>query len=532
MIHNWPAQGYRHIGWMHQIVIVFTCLLFLSGCGSQPIPSTALVILLTETPPATLTPVSPTATRTPVPVTSTATRPPTLPPTPTIPPGYVEYETQAGDTVNVLAGRFGVSPEEILCANAPCLGAGTRTGSELLPAGVGLLIPDRVQNADGVILSPNHRFLPDSEFIFSSEAVDFDMVAYLEETEGFLKGHRQYLMVNGWNSGADVVQMIARENTINPRLLLALLEYQCGCVLNNPGPLETIEPFLKATSVQYLRQDLWGQLDWAANRLSTGYYGWRAGTLTEFVLKDGTVVRPSPALNAGTVAVQYFFAYLYDLEGWQQVLDAKDGFPARFEEMFGDPWAREVDIFSPDTAQPEFILPFEKGVTWSYTGGPHPSFDGNGPFASLDFAPEQAVAGCWETDAWVLAVADGVVVRIDSGLVMLDLDGDGLEQTGWNVMYLHIEAHDRVTLGDVLKTGDRIGHPSCEGGVATGTHVHITRKFNGEWIPADSPLPFNLAGWVAHNGEQAYLGTLTRGDEVIVACTCSWEKGWITVGDE
>jgi LasA protease len=389
----------------------------------------------------------------------------------------------------------------------------------------------------GVVISPGNGILPDSEFIFSAEAVDFDIVAYLDSTEGFLKTHRQYLMVNGWNSGAEVVQMVARENSLNPRLLLALLEYQCACVLENPGSFVQIEPFLKATSAQYLRKDLWGQLDWAAYRLSIGYYGWRTGNLTEFTLKDGTVVRPAPELNAGTVAVQYFFAYLYDLEDWQEVLDLKNGFPALFEEMFGGSWGREVVIFPEGAVQPEFILPFEQGTTWSFTGGPHPSFDGNGPLASLDFAPALAEPGCWQTNDWVLAVADGVVVRVDPGLVMLDLAGggniaDGLEQTGWNVMYLHIEARDRVQLGTVLKAGDRIGHPSCEGGVATGTHVHIARKYNGEWIPADSPLPFNFAGWVAHNGDQPYLGMLTRGDEVVVACTCSWEKGWIVVHDE
>ena len=38
-----------------------------------------------------------------------------------------------------------------------------------------------------------------------------------------------------------------------------------------------------------------------------------------------------------------------------------------------------------------------------------------------------------------------------------------------------------------------------EGGHVTGTHVHIARKYNGEWIPADG-LAFNLEGWVAHDG--------------------------------
>jgi hypothetical protein len=47
--------------------------------------------------------------------------------------------------------------------------------------------------------------------------------------------------------------------------------------------------------------------------------------------------------------------------------------------------------------------------------------------------------------------------------------------------------------------------------------VHIARKYNGEWIPAASYLPFNLSGWVPVEGSRAYEGTLVRGDEVRIA---------------
>jgi hypothetical protein len=57
--------------------------------------------------------------------------------------------------------------------------------------------------------------------------------------------------------------------------------------------------------------------------------------------------------------------------------------------------------------------------------------------------------------------------------------------------------------------------------LATGTHVHVARKYNGEWIAADGPMPFELSGWIAHAGEAAYKGTLTRaGDTTVQACTC------------
>ncbi len=113
---------------------------------------------------------------------------------------------------------------------------------------------------------------------------------------------------------------------------------------------------------------------------------------------------------------------------------------------------------------------------------------------------------------------------------MLDLDGDGDERTGWVVFYLHIATEDRVQVGTKLKAGDPVGHPSCEGGHATGTHVHIARKYNGEWLPAEGTLAFNLEGWVAQNGDEPYLGTLKRNTQVITACTCSDQRSHIASG--
>jgi murein DD-endopeptidase MepM/ murein hydrolase activator NlpD len=111
-------------------------------------------------------------------------------------------------------------------------------------------------------------------------------------------------------------------------------------------------------------------------------------------------------------------------------------------------------------------------------------------------------------------MAPGLIVRSGKGYIIQDLDGDGLEQTGWVLLYLHL-VDIKVKVGDWVETSDLLGHPSCEGGVATGTHLHIARKYNGEWIPADGPLPFVLSGWEAHAGADAYIGTLTRGDLTI-----------------
>ncbi len=110
-----------------------------------------------------------------------------------------------------------------------------------------------------------------------------------------------------------------------------------------------------------------------------------------------------------------------------------------------------------------------------------------------------------------------MITRAANGEVIQDLDGDGYEQTGWVILYMHIETRDRVVPGTYLFTGDRVGHPSCEGGIANGTHVHLARRYNGEWIAADGNLPFNLSGWISSGTGTEYDGYLTRGSQQVEA---------------
>ena len=65
-----------------------------------------------------------------------------------------------------------------------------------------------------------------------------------------------------------------------------------------------------------------------------------------------------------------------------------------------------------------------------------------------------------------------------------------------------------------------------------GTHIHIARKYNGEWVLADGPLALNFDGWIAHEGTQPYQGTLTRYADTVTACECSDSASFITAEEE
>ena len=116
-----------------------------------------------------------------------------------------------------------------------------------------------------------------------------------------------------------------------------------------------------------------------------------------------------------------------------------------------------------------------------------------------------------------MAVADGWIIRTGDGVVMQDLDGDGIEQTGWAVFYMHIESRDRVEPKTYVYAGDQIGHPSCEGWHVKWHTRAYRRKYNGEWISADGILPFQLEGWVSSGDGIEYDGWLTKGSQVVEA---------------
>lgn len=475
---------------------------------------TAFFVMPTDspTPPPTSTPTPDPGLNSPTPLFESPTPLATLPPTSTpisadTPP--LLYYAQPGDTLASLANRFGVHPFEI---DSP----------ETIPE-EGLIDPDQMLIIPIRLLqtTSDQKIIPDSEVVYSPSAIDFDAVTFLEVVEGYLSTYREYRSATGMTDGSEIVQMVAWEQSVNPRLLVSLLEYNSHWVFDRPGSFsEQLYP-MRYINTDY--QSLYSQLSWAANEINKGYYGWRQGTLTELVFRDGTTLRLAPTLNAGTVGLMYYFSQIVSPEEWEDIIDPQFGFLAQHTAIFGDAWARAGTVeplIPPDFSQPPLILPFLVGQTWAYTGGPHGAWSVDGAQAALDFAPGSLKHGCAPSQLWAVAAAPGVIARLDEGILILDLDGDGYEQTGWNLFYLHLDTLDSLEEGDWVDKGDLLGNPSCKGGRTTGTHIHIARKYNGEWVLASGPVAFDLSGWQTHAGDEPYEGTLTLDGQEIEACSC------------
>ncbi|MGD2058552.1 MAG: hypothetical protein PVI04_07440 [Anaerolineales bacterium] len=429
---------------------------------------------------------------------------PTRAPTPEGP--YFEYVTRPGDTLTGLSGRFGYGPGE-LQVDPPT------PPQVYLPSGQSLYIPNRLAE-----LSPAQLLLPDSELVYSPTASDFDTAAYVRQAGGYLNDHVETIEDDLLLSGAEIVQKVASELSVNPRLLLAIIDARSGWLFDHPaGAAQNRFPIGFRIPG---REGLYEELRIAATQLNVAYYGWRAGDFTTIDFEDGPVLRLHPTLNGGSVAIMHLFTYFSNWEHWAEVLYGPESFSFRYHNLFGDAWGRAQaagPLLPADLVQPDLELPFLPGTDWSLTAGPHNAWNAGTPLGAIDLAPILVEESCAVSAAWVTASSAGLVVRARHNAVALDLDGDGYEGTGWVIVYYHIAEKDMVAEGDFLGVDQLLGHPSCEGGRATGTHVHITRKYNGEWLSADGPVRFVLSGWSVEAGERIYAGRLVKGSQTVSA---------------
>lgn len=382
--------------------------------------------------------------------------------------------------------------------------------------------------------TPSYRIIPDSLLVRGPGSASFDVSAFISAQPGYIDQALDRVAMRLADgsvrmdilTAADIVTRVSTEFSVDPRLLLALLEYRAGWLSGMPPEALRTHPMIsEEASGEIDRAGLYRQLSWAANELNRGYYGWKYEGWNILDFDNGVRIRYAPDLNAATVGLQHML-HLYRDEILWQIDVGPDGFFQTYARLFGNPAAIDAGpVTSADgLTQPALTLPFGAGETWYFTGGPHGAWGNGSAWGAVDFAPPDDRADgvlCFTSAFWTVAVAPGVIARSGDGVVVLDLDGDGDETTGWTILYLHIAADGRVGQGMRLAAGDRIGRPACEGGFSTATHLHLARRYNGEWLPAychacrDSEVePLTLSGWrVVGFRNQEYQGYMMAGGE-------------------
>ena len=506
------------------LTIVFSLLL--AGCFSgQP---RVIVITATFLPP-TDTEFSGIIFPTPTPFTtpglpSVVPRQTTLTPNPTRITGNLtiaqEHIVRAGDTLTSIATTYNVSVDSILAIN-------NLINPDILSVGQSIQLPDLPTE-----FTPDVKLLPNSRLVRSPSSSLFDLESFIQGVPGYIRVASDEVGINQSNgipltqvyTATEIIEQISLNYSIDPRILLAILEYRAGW-LSNPNPSENLQTYpIFDTSEQTIdRPNLYRQLVVTANELNRGYYNWKYRGITTIELADQTRLLFSPTLNAGTVALQHFFSLNSTQGQWLQDVSL-NGLYRIYVAYFGDPFTDEFDTNIPDTlVQPPLTLPFIEGEIWLYTGGHHGGWGSGSAWAAIDLAPPDertpSDALCYVSEYWITAMAPGVIARSSDGVVVLDLDMDGNESTGWTILYLHLDSDGRVQVGQQVATGDKIGRPSCEGGFSTATHVHFGRRYNGEWIPADCEVcseqsipDFEMGNWrVIGLSKQEYQGFMTNG---------------------
>jgi murein DD-endopeptidase MepM/ murein hydrolase activator NlpD len=419
-------------------------------------------------------------------------------------PHYVIYTVRPGDTLSGIATRFHVSLGSLISFN------GLRNADAIV-IGQRLMIPvSSAAGQPGAVIAardgPDEKLIPDSEAVYSPAYADFNVNAIAQKYQGHLASYKE--KVEGVVlTGPQIVQLLAERFSVGPRLLLTVLEMRSGWVTGQPANSTQLN--YPMNMEERVHTGLYYQMWHAANFMNVGYYGRQLSRVDMVTLQDGTRVRFGAGVNPGTAAVQSVLAHGTRYSEWVNQLGA-DGFKATYQMLFGDPFANAIEPLVPaDLQQPLLRLPFENGHGWYFTGGPHGAWADGSAWAAVDFAPG-GFNGCTPAREWELAAAPGRIVQVEQGRVMLNVSGETFQGAGWTVMYMHVYNGGRVAKGSYVVTGDRIGHPSCEGGYAQATHLHIARMYNGQWMSVGSNAPFDLGGYTFRPSGNEYDGTMTR----------------------
>ena len=222
------------------------------------------------------------------------------------------YVVQPNDTLGLIAQRYGVDLNTLISANK-------LANPDRLDVGQSINIPAPAPQSPG----PDFKIIPDSELVYGPASAGFDIEGFIKKEGGYLSTYTEEVDDGGKEtySGAGIITRIASEYSVNPRLLLAVLEYKSGWV-TRPYPAQDTMDYPMGY-VNEWKQGLYHQIAWAADNLNRGYYLWKINALPSWILADGSVVPISPAINAGTAGVQQLMSLLFGRQDWETAVSDK-----------------------------------------------------------------------------------------------------------------------------------------------------------------------------------------------------------------
>jgi LasA protease len=307
--------------------------------------------------------------------------------------------------------------------------------------------------------------ISDDDFVFRP-------LTQLNDWEGYFSGplseHREYF--THW----------CGSKTVNPNLVLALMEMQSGLVSSQDSK-DRDRPFGVLSSETGFRPQL---IDILTNLTNTFY-----DVLEEQELEFEKSGRLEEQATAGTRA-------LTGLLG-PELNQFFDSYQTLFNRsLVGD--KALVATHMEKNNPPSFQLPWPRGDQWM-GGGAHGHDGRSTPYSSLDYARRWPSWG--GAVNWVHASHGGTVFVYSSCYLEI------VHSSGWTTGYYHldqIQVSHRSTVSQnqrlALYASNR-AQALCQGGSSTGPHVHLTLINNGRY---QSLQGHTFSGWSVNIGRWSY----------------------------
>ncbi len=355
-------------------------------------------------------------------------------------------------------------------------------------------------------------FISDYRFLNSTSISELEIQAFLEKWASPLAEFIEDINGEEW-SAAEIIKFHAMFNSINPEVLLIMLEAKAHLITD---PTVGV-PLFASPEISFKgTPSFYNYVELLTNQLVNAY------DLVRYTpIRQNAHLSQINYENASdaTIAIIEIFSGMFDTSEQQVWLVGSDAkFVEYLSTWFNDSVTLEFNealTSGPTTLPSGYQLPFPTDEVWYYSSGPHHNNGIShcapgktrsecppGPWSAIDIVPPERVpCGTVDTRWWVVAAQDGIVVSSGKGLVIVEHYG------GWRTHYMHIASQDRVGVGVEVDKGDPIGHPSCEGGVSTGGHVHfaIVNATEG-FVNIDSSF---LSSWFIKETTH-YNGTMSR----------------------
>lgn len=334
---------------------------------------------------------------------------------------------------------------------------------------------------------PRAALINRERFFYEPDFNPAQIQAYLDTQAGPLKGYRATIGSRE-HSFAEVLGSQTALYSINPRVVLALIEQQSG-MITSAAPSEEQQRFMLGFRGENEGRAGWmSQLRWAIRELHRAQRDFPGGP--DLTYADQTHSPLPPGLSVADYAVARVLAQTTTAPELPLKLDqGNSSFVAVYTRLFGDPRdAPEMPSAAwPAPAEPFLTLPMETPhETTSFFDHDTPFLTPSGSIVTYrgDTSPTLSYDG---HDGWdfgmlppepVLAAADGTVVFAGSSD-----DGCGVAQVviidhgnGYRTLYWHLSA-PTVEPGPVTR-GQQIGTAGSSG-CATGPHLHFQVQYLG-----------------------------------------------------